>query len=383
MNIRSIALSSIIFLGTASMSPSVHADDSSEDAVTTMARARFREGVEFYDKGHYDQARASFLQVYALKKHPAVLLNLAWSCLKGGHPLEAQRHFKQFLLEATDITDKARNDANDGERQALEQLALVEIVAAAGSTVAVDGVDVGAAPLHDPMILEAGAHAITIRSINGTSESQSVSVAAGERTTIRAHNADVAAPAPALPSSDTTNAAAPPTSQAAPSQPESIVDPSRESLDHVATHSVDQSTPSPLTRPANLVPAFVLGGIALAAYGTATALFIEQQSALNRASQVQGDIAAVYPTSTAMCQGNPSGNLGIKCNAYSTDNDNANADALWGDITLGVGIAATAGFIVYWLVADKHPTAPTSTTGTLVVPLVGANSAGVSVMSRF
>jgi len=41
---------------------------SPEDATTVVARARFKEGVEFYDKGDFERARASFLQAYALKK---------------------------------------------------------------------------------------------------------------------------------------------------------------------------------------------------------------------------------------------------------------------------------------------------------------------------
>jgi Flp pilus assembly protein TadD len=94
-----------------------------------MARARFKEGVEFYDKGEFEQARVSFLQAYALKKHPAVLLNLAWSCLKSGHVLEAEHYFKQFLTESKDITDKQRADANDGLSQSHAKLGRIEIVA--------------------------------------------------------------------------------------------------------------------------------------------------------------------------------------------------------------------------------------------------------------
>ena len=53
-----------------------------DDAVTVQARARFKEGVDHYDKGQFENARLSFLQAYALKKHPAVLLNLAQSSAK-------------------------------------------------------------------------------------------------------------------------------------------------------------------------------------------------------------------------------------------------------------------------------------------------------------
>src|SRR6185436_14035989 len=72
-----------------------------DDAVTVQARARFKEGVDFYDKGQFENARLAFLQAYALKKHPAVLLNLAQSSAKSGHALEASKYFQQFLKEST------------------------------------------------------------------------------------------------------------------------------------------------------------------------------------------------------------------------------------------------------------------------------------------
>ena len=53
-----------------------------DEATTKAARARFLEGVEFYDKKQYEAARAAFLQAYALRKHPSVLLNLAQSSLR-------------------------------------------------------------------------------------------------------------------------------------------------------------------------------------------------------------------------------------------------------------------------------------------------------------
>ena len=57
-----------------------------KDAVTEMARRRFQEGVKFFDQKKFEEARAAFLQAYALKHHPAVLLNLAQSEIRSGHP---------------------------------------------------------------------------------------------------------------------------------------------------------------------------------------------------------------------------------------------------------------------------------------------------------
>ena len=60
-----------------------------KDAVTEMARRRFQEGVKFFDQKRYEEARGAFLQAYALKRHPALLLNLAQSEIRSGHPAEA------------------------------------------------------------------------------------------------------------------------------------------------------------------------------------------------------------------------------------------------------------------------------------------------------
>src|SRR5215831_10689876 len=80
-----------------------------KDAVTDMARRRFQEGVKFFDQKRYEEARAAFLQAYALKHHPAVLLNLAHSEIRSGHPLEASRHFATFLRESPNASAAERS----------------------------------------------------------------------------------------------------------------------------------------------------------------------------------------------------------------------------------------------------------------------------------
>src|SRR5215472_1478251 len=98
-----------------------------EDPTLKAARARFQEGVDYYDKGQYENARAAFLQAYALRKHPAVLLNLAQSSLKSGHNLDAAKYFKQFLRESTSITASQRSDAEHGLADARKQLGRIEV----------------------------------------------------------------------------------------------------------------------------------------------------------------------------------------------------------------------------------------------------------------
>src|SRR5277367_177307 len=139
MRTRPLAVALFVAFAPATFAVPTYAQSATDDPTTDIARARFKEGVSFYDKGQYEQARAAFLQAYALKKHPAVLLNLAWSSLKSGRTLEAERYFKQFLSEGKDSTDKQRADANDGLSQAHAKLGRIDVVAAAGTEVTVDG----------------------------------------------------------------------------------------------------------------------------------------------------------------------------------------------------------------------------------------------------
>src|SRR5262245_710202 len=69
------------------------------DAVTEVARQRYEEGVKAYDAGRFEDARSAFLQAYALKRHPAVLLNLGLSEIKSKYPEDGGNHLQQFLRE--------------------------------------------------------------------------------------------------------------------------------------------------------------------------------------------------------------------------------------------------------------------------------------------
>lgn len=189
------------------------------DATTAMARARFKEGVNFYDKGDFDQARASFLQAYALKKHPAVLLNLAWSCLKSGHPLEAERYFEQLPTES-EVSDKQRADAADGVSQARAKLGRIEVIAGSGNEVSVDGVRVGLVPLAEAVLVEPGAHTVKLTAADGATDIRRVTVLAGEKgvarfgvdeaPTVAPAEGPAVAPPPVAAVPETPVAAAPP-----------------------------------------------------------------------------------------------------------------------------------------------------------------------------
>ncbi|MBI4705501.1 MAG: hypothetical protein HY744_30780 [Deltaproteobacteria bacterium] len=131
------------------------------DARTEQARERFIEGVQAYDAGRFEEARTLFLQAYALKRHPAVLLNLGLSGVKSGHVVEGGTNLQRFLREHTEASPDQIKAAKDGVADARKRIGfVVVIVDTDGAAVAIDGKPVGTSPLTDPVFVEPGEHEV-------------------------------------------------------------------------------------------------------------------------------------------------------------------------------------------------------------------------------
>jgi hypothetical protein len=394
MKTRPMAVALLLALAPATLTVPAFAQSSSEDPVTAMARARFKEGVEFYDKGQYEQARAAFLQAYALKKHPAVLLNLAWSCLKSGHALDAEKYFRQFLAEGKEITDKQRADATDGLSQSRSKIGRLEIIAPPGTEVTIDGDRAGSAPLGEPVAVEPGAHTVMFKNGDAPSDTQSVSVLGGEKATVR-YNRRAGTETPAA--SSAPEHAAPPPPSSTPSSEETTEPaptPPREEekpVTHEAKAPHEEASsggPGIFAPPSNLVPVVVGGILTGAGAAVAIAMLVGKSAAANaqlstanqvRAAGDQCDPAAQPPT-TQNPTGAPNQALASACASYDSDIANQNTDATVGNIALGVGIAAFVGTVIYWAVADKTSSSEGSTgkKKPALVPLIGATPQGGS-----
>lgn len=377
MKTRPLALAFLLAAAPATFQLPVLAQAPAEDATTAMARARFKEGVEFYDKGEYEQARASFLQAYALKKHPAVLLNLAWSCLKSGHAMEAERYFKQFLSEGKEITDKQRADANDGLSQSHAKLGRIEVSAVPGTEVTVDGEKVGTTPLTDPIAVEAGAHTVKFKGADGATDTQSVTVLGGEKAVAKYKGGSGAGTA-AIENKPTTEPDKAPPAAKPPEEAKPAEEPKKEA-------PTSEGGGGPLAPPRNLAPVFILGGTAVAAVGVAIVMGVFKNQAQTNANTVGSEIVAHLPagrSASGICQTNTPPNLVQACNDYSTDINQVNQDATAGNIAVGVGVAALIGLGVYWVVADKTPQSAVLTTP-VVTPIVGRSQGGLSLSMQF
>jgi len=374
MKTRPLAVALLLALAPATFPTLALAQAPADDATTASARARFKEGVEFYDKGDFEQARASFVQAYALKNHPAVLLNLAWSCVKSGHALEAEKYFKKFLAEGKDITDKQRADANDGLTQARNKLGRIEIAAPAGTEVTVDGEKVGTTPLSDPIAVEAGAHTVKFKGQDGGTDTQSVTVLGGEKQTAHFGKAAGTTP-PATTPSTTEPTTTPPATEPAPVETKPAETP------HNPPGAESHGT-NPLSPPATLWPAIVLGVAAVGGFVGAGVMVGFKNQAQNQANSTAAQIVG-HGGGSGTCSVPIAQNFQQACAAYTTDNNQVNQDATAGNLLIGVGVAATVGFIAYWLLADKGGSGSAAALHPVLEPVVGRSLSGMSLSATF
>jgi flagellar basal body-associated protein FliL len=386
MKSRPLALTLLLTFAPVASAAPTWAQSNAEDPTTSMARARFKEGVEFYDKFQYEQARAAFLQAYALKKHPTVLLNLAWSCLKSGHSLEAERYFKQFLSESKDITDKQRADANDGMNQAHGKIGRIEVSAPAGTEITIDGDRVGSAPLAESVAVEPGAHTLTFKGPDSATETQSVTVLGGEKAVARfGRSGGPAAGAAALPPAPTpapSATQAPAATSAAPPSEEAPGEGERPPAKQ-ATHQ-EAGKKSVLDPPANIVPV-ILGGILTAAgVGVAIGMTSFKQSAQSQANATAHNVQSQHYSCAPPLDPSVLG-LAAVCNQYQSDINDVNTDATIGNIALAVGIVAFAGTVIYWLAGDKgdDKAGGSAATTPVIVPMMGPSVGGLSISGGF
>lgn len=211
MRIRAFAVALLLALSPAAFHTELaDAQPAKDDPFTDMARQRFQEGVKLFDQGKYEEARAAFLQAYALKKHPAVLLNLAQSELRSNHPVEAARHFSVYLRENPNIDAAERKVAQDGLTAARARTARLDIrVNVPGADVFVDDELLGRSPLPEPVDTLAGARKVEVKMPGYRAVTLSPTARVGKVETVNVSlESESGAPVPVLgtaPSGDSSN----------------------------------------------------------------------------------------------------------------------------------------------------------------------------------
>lgn len=387
MKTRAIAAALILsFAPIALTAPPVFAQPAApvDDAATKAARVRFQEGVALFDKGDFEGARASFKQALALKPHPAILLNLAQSSLKSGHPLEALKFFIQYKNDKDPAaSDKAA--ADKGITEARTKLSRIDVQGPNGTEVTVDNERAGFLPM-DPVDVEPGTHTLKTKTPDGITNESKVTLAAGGSFSLRAGSAPTPPPPNNPPPIDTIPTPPPSgTGTPPPNNPPPVTNPPP--VDNPPPGDTT-SKPGILSPPKTLWPVFVLGGLAVASYATAIAFLIAKNGAQDKADSTEktirdAAIANKYPTQ-GICSAPPTAQFSSACTTLKDNQNAVDTDALVANITLGIGIAATVGTVLYYLLAAKKDPAKTGALPPVVVsPWIGANIGGGSLALTF
>jgi len=154
------------------------------------------------DQKQFDKARIAFMQAYALKKHPAVLLNLAHSELQSGHEADAAKHFSMYLRDAKNPSESDKQNAETGLLAAKAVVGEVAIeVETEGADVYVDGTLEGRSPLPGPAFVDPGTHTLEAKK-DGRTASAQVTASAGQATSASLRFEAKRAPAAARPEGD-------------------------------------------------------------------------------------------------------------------------------------------------------------------------------------
>jgi tetratricopeptide (TPR) repeat protein len=355
-----------------------------EDATATAAaRERFKEGVTYFDEKQYEKARAAFVQAYALKKHPAVLLNLAQSELRSNHERDAAEHFAQYLREATDAAPAQREAAQAGLASAKAAICELTVTADPDSDISVDGTLQGTSPLPGPLYLEPGTH--TVQAKKGERlVNQSVTAKAGESRELKLKFA----PDAAAPTTKPAPQPAPPDTDAPPSstdeEPARPRPPGREPFFHWL-----------LTKPAGVITggATVLFGGGAVGFAIASNMAYSDASDAGRQIEDRARKDGITDT-TGICV-DPKQVLGPgnenevaqfenACTSWKDSNDKGDSyKRLATFIGIGAGVMAAATVTLYFLTAESGESSAAAGSHVAVVPWLDSGSGGVNVSGRF
>jgi len=376
MKARPIAFALLVAIAPAAVSlPRIAAaQNTQDDALTKAARARFQEGVDAFDKGNYEAARAAFKQAYALRQHPAVLLNLAQSSLKSGHYLEAAKMFQQYL---NDPQGDKKSDATKGLTDARSKLGRLDITAPPGSEVTIDTDVAGKTPMSEPLDVEAGNHTVRVKLPDGTVSEQRITVTAGQVQPVRFAAAATVVNPPTNPPLNPENH--PPTNPPPnnpPDNPPNNPPPNNPPPEaHGEKVHPGGAIPLIIAGGALAVGGFIVAGVFAGIKSTANENYVSVQNQIINAQKAEG---IKNPT----CSPPPSQKYVGACDTLKSNQDAVNQDATVANTFLVIGIIGTAaavGGVLWYILGTKNKEVAKTT----ITPWLAPGTGGFSLSHAF
>lgn len=150
------------------------------------ARVHFSQGVAHFDAHRYLPALEEFQRAYAIRPHPAVLVNIANCFVQLQRYPEAVLHFERYLAESRNLPPDQRRETEQALEDARTHIGeLLFDIQPAGATVSVDGREIGRAPFSRPMVVPAGSHRVEVTAPGMQPGTRAVTVEGGMTATVR------------------------------------------------------------------------------------------------------------------------------------------------------------------------------------------------------
>jgi hypothetical protein len=273
------------------------------------------------------------------------------------------------------------------------------VVAAAGTDVTIDGESVGRTPLADAVPVEPGAHTVKFRAADGATDTESVSVLAGDKAVAKfgAASSPSPTPPPTPPAGGGGGGTATPPTPPSGGNTTPPAAGDQNPGDQSANAAVGAETGKKknlFAPPKTMVPVFIGGGVAVAGFlGLALPFAIAKGSAQDSATSVASQIRTaaaqrgISTTNPPLCSRTDAQTVqtfGKACQTLSDDNDKVNTDATIANIGIGVGIAGLVFAAGWYLFAPKKDSgeAPPAATRIVVSPMIGG-ARGLAISGDF
>jgi hypothetical protein len=156
------------------------------EAQLAEAKAIYARGLVLYkQEGDVTAALAQMERAYDLAPSAIVLFNIGQVARTGKDYVAALRAFELYLAQGgAEVTDENRREVQSQLSEIRGFIGTVDLrVKPDGATILVDDVEVGRAPLAEPVLLKVGAHKI-VAQLSGQLSSRTVTIVGGDRQPI-------------------------------------------------------------------------------------------------------------------------------------------------------------------------------------------------------
>jgi hypothetical protein len=355
------------------------------DDAKKQAQALQVEGVRLLQKGDNRAALAKFNEAFALVQSPKIMFNMGKAYRALGNDVEALRAFDTFLDEAPYAPKASRADA-EREVQALRpKLSYVEIETEdTGSTVRIDGREVGKAPLVRPVVVAPGTHEVKVDKTGMVAETRSVAPIAGQKLRVVVKLSPVPPPEPQIKKGENPPVVVtrPPANDGVPGRRRASVDTDKPDTTEPTEHPPGHLDGPPVEAPPSGHPwqytaAWVsigIGALALAGGITAQVLWSQKNNQFNSVKN------PADPTQFLCTTSDPPNYGGGPCQGLHQAATLRLTLAIAGYATAG---AAAIGALVFYLTAPSSPEGHAAAVSLACLPAASASGLSCALTTRF